>query len=163
MISEIVEGMNYLHTRPEPIYHFDLKSANILLNSNYSVRIADFGLARILDYKSFLSGANTYIGGTPLYMAPEILEGSVDQQNLTLLPKADVYSFAILVNELLDEKKPYSKVLGPKSTFDHLKNKVVLAGETPGKHRPDLAIESAPLPDMIKSCWKKKSCRSSFF
>jgi len=153
IVSEIVSGMSYLHNLEIPVFHLDLKTANILLDANYSVRIADFGLSKLFGPGHLLnSGVNSFIGGTPFYMAPEILDGKFD---ITTGAKADVYAFGILVNEILDEKIPYigTGILNDKSKFDDLKAKV-LKGEEGGKHRPVLANGPSVLKDLIKNCWK---------
>lgn len=83
---QVAVGMSYLHSRNPPIVHRDLKSANILLDDHYHVRIADFGLSRILE-----EGGRTLtkVVGTPQWMAPESLRGeSYDS-------KADVFSFGV--------------------------------------------------------------------
>lgn len=61
--------MNYLHTRNPPVLHRDLKSANILLDELYSVKICDFGLSRL---KSFVGATMTGECGTTHWMAPEV-------------------------------------------------------------------------------------------
>jgi serine/threonine protein kinase len=142
--------MIYLHGLEHPIYHIDLNCANILLDGNYSVRIADFGLSKILTGGNLMSGGmSTFVGGTPFYMSPEILKSEFD---LSKADKADVYAFAILVNEFLDEKQPYFGILSQKSKMTDLIGKVT-KGEEPGKNRPVL-VQIPELMEMIKSCWK---------
>jgi len=148
IISEIVSGMTYLHYLENPVFHLDLKTANILLDANYSVRIADFGLSKLCGQNSVMN----FIGGTPYYMAPEILMGAFDLQNGA---KADMYAFAVLVNEFLDERLPYTSVIGEKDKFGSFIDRVK-AGEEPGKNRPVMAHGPSALKDMIKSCWKTK-------
>jgi len=68
-------------------------------------------------------------------------------------PRTDVYSFGILVNELLTETLPYDKVLTPdKYTLEEL-IKTVLGGEEEGINRPRLIKNPTDLREMIKSCW----------
>jgi serine/threonine protein kinase len=84
----IALGMRYMHSCG--VMHRDLKPANILLDWQYEVRIADLGSARAVDLLSTL----TQSIGTPIYMAPEIMDGDYDQSS-------DVYSYAIMLWEIL--------------------------------------------------------------
>ncbi|CAM9846383.1 unnamed protein product, partial [Discosporangium mesarthrocarpum] len=90
-------GMNYLHRHQPPILHRDLKSANLLLDDSYTVKICDFGLARLKAFSNSMTGNC----GTVQWMAPEVL--SYDKYTET----ADVYSFGIVCWELLSRMCPY--------------------------------------------------------
>jgi serine/threonine protein kinase len=95
MCLDIARGMHYLHGRAGIIQR-DLKSANLLLDDFLHVKIADFGLSRQMN----TTVMETYCG-TPATMAPEI----VMQQPYS--EKADVFSFAIIMWEILTRKEPY--------------------------------------------------------
>lgn len=88
---QLARGVAYLHTSEPPIVHRDLKSVNVLCGLNYSVRIADFGLARTL-LRDHLD--TTHQGGTPAWMAPEQLRGE------PISEKADVYACGVLLWEI---------------------------------------------------------------
>jgi serine/threonine protein kinase/peroxiredoxin family protein len=88
-------GVNWLHLSNPPILHLDLKTQNILVDENWVAKVADFGLSRIK--KTEQKGAV----GSPLYMAPEVLAEQPYSE------KADVYSFGIIVWELLTQMIPY--------------------------------------------------------
>jgi len=95
MCLDIARGMHYLHGRAGIIQR-DLKSANLLLDDFLHVKIADFGLSRQMN----TTVMETYCG-TPATMAPEI----VMQQPYS--EKADVFSFAIIMWEILTRQEPY--------------------------------------------------------
>jgi len=95
LILDTAKGMNYLHLFKPPVLHRDLKSPNLLVDSHFNVKIADFGLARI---KASLMTGNL---GTCQYMAPEVIQS----KNYT--EKADVYSFGLVMWEVLTRQVPY--------------------------------------------------------
>ena len=98
----VARGMQYLHSRAQPILHLDLKSPNILLDDKWRVKIADFGLARVRR-NTLLSGRSNF-HGTPEWMAPEMLRAERYDE------KADVYSFGVVLWELLSAQTPWNEL-----------------------------------------------------
>lgn len=98
---DIARGLEYLHERCNPpVIHRDLKSSNILLDSNFNAKISNFGLATTeLHAKNKVK-----LSGTSGYLAPEYLsEGK-------LTDKSDVYAFGVVLLELLIGRKPVEKM-----------------------------------------------------
>ncbi|KAJ1611117.1 Ser/Thr protein kinase [Cryptosporidium canis] len=95
---DICCGMAYLHENG--VLHCDLKSSNILLSGNFNVKIGDFGLSTLmespLETRKMLGCV-----GTHHWMAPEILRGE------GFTKSADVYSFGIILWEMLTKKIPH--------------------------------------------------------
>lgn len=90
-------GMCYLHGGSPPVLHRDLKSANILLDESYTAKLADFGLSRLKAVQSGMTGNC----GTVQWMAPEVLCNEIYAE------PADVFSFGIILWEMLTKECPY--------------------------------------------------------
>ncbi|KAJ6429618.1 hypothetical protein OIU84_021093 [Salix udensis] len=101
MALDIARGMNYLHHCNPPIIHRDLKSSNLLVDKNWTVKVGDFGLSR-LKHETYLT---TKTGkGTPQWMAPEVLRNEPSDE------KSDIYSYGVILWELSTEKIPWDNL-----------------------------------------------------
>ncbi|KAF7032276.1 hypothetical protein CFC21_043468 [Triticum aestivum] len=135
MAIDIARGMNYLHNSIPTVVHRDLKSPNLLVDKNWTVKVADFGLSR-LKLETFLT---TKTGkGTPQWMAPEVLRSEPSNE------KSDVFSYGVVLWELVTQKIPWDthntmQVIGAVGFMDHRL-------EIPRDVDPQWA-------SMIQSCW----------
>ncbi|KAF3323128.1 leucine-rich repeat receptor-like protein kinase PXL2 [Carex littledalei] len=100
----VAQGLAYMHHDCHPpVIHRDVKSSNILLDANMEARIADFGLARNLARKN---ESVSVVAGSYGYIAPEYgYTLKVDQ-------KSDIYSFGVVLMELLTGKRPIEPEFG---------------------------------------------------
>nr|XP_051221130.1 U-box domain-containing protein 33-like [Lolium perenne] len=102
IIAEMCSALAFLHSnKPQPLIHGDLKPANILLDGNLVSKLGDFGTCRLIT-QSNTSTTTTrlYPRGTFAYMDPEFLSTG------ELTPRSDVYSFGIIVLQLLTGRPP---------------------------------------------------------
>ncbi|XP_008242746.1 PREDICTED: uncharacterized protein LOC103341044 [Prunus mume] len=131
-------GMEYLHEKS--IVHFDLKSHNFLVNMRDPQRpvckIGDLGLSKIKQ-RTLVSGG---VRGTIPWMAPELL----NSKNNLVTEKVDVYSFGIVMWELLTGEEPYA----------NLRSKELIAGIIKGSLRPEIPSWCDPLwRSLMERCW----------
>ncbi|CAH1453678.1 unnamed protein product [Lactuca virosa] len=145
MAADVARGMNYLHHRNPPIVHRDLKSSNLLVDKNWSVKVGDFGLSK-LKHATFLTARSGR--GTPQWMAPEVLRNEPSNE------KSDVFSFGIILWELVTQCIPWSnmnplQVVGVVGFMDR---------------RLDLPENLDPsLSSIIQDCWQSNpELRPSF-
>ncbi len=102
IIRDVCRAIDYAHTRG--IIHRDIKPSNILVNAEGQVKVADFGLARVVDPTdhSYAALTRTQVAmGTPEYAAPEVLaaEQAVDE-------RSDLYSVGVLLYQMLTGEVP---------------------------------------------------------
>uniref|UniRef100_A0A0E0I0I1 Protein kinase domain-containing protein n=1 Tax=Oryza nivara TaxID=4536 RepID=A0A0E0I0I1_ORYNI len=131
--SDVSKGMNYLHQIN--IVHRDLKTANLLMDDQV-VKVADFGVARVKDQ----SGVMTAETGTYRWMAPEVIE------HLPYDQRADVFSFGIVIWELLTGKLPYEDMTPLQAAVAVVQKDL----------RPIIPADTHPmLAGLLQKCWQK--------
>jgi serine/threonine-protein kinase len=100
MAGQLLKALSYAHRRG--IIHRDIKPSNILLTEEGTVKVADFGIARIIEEDDLAGGEPGEIVGSARYMSPEQLKG----ENAT--PESDIYSVGVLLYHCLTGRPPFS-------------------------------------------------------
>ncbi|MEW5318025.1 MAG: hypothetical protein WDW38_009279 [Sanguina aurantia] len=153
MLLDIASGMQYLHQKSPPVIHGDLRSPNLLLDMTidrerprFHVKIADFGLARMLgQHANAIAVSKTT---NPRWSAPEVIRHS------TIGTASDVYSFAIVMWEMLMWEAPYEDMMSVQVIFSTVAE----------NSRPELPTDTSTLPgkpgpsldsylDLMRRCW----------
>lgn len=103
IVPQICDALQFAHD--EGIVHRDIKPENILLDKRGRVKIADFGLAKLLGVKTdFALTGTRQVMGTPHYMAPEQIQGTRDVDH-----RADIYSLGVTFYEMLTGELPLGR------------------------------------------------------
>ncbi|KAL9251005.1 Serine/threonine-protein kinase 52-like protein [Drosera capensis] len=130
---DLARGLSYLHS--EKIVHRDVKTENMLLDRSRTLKIADFGVARVeASNPSDMTGETGTLG----YMAPEVFNGSPYNR------KCDVYSFAICLWEIYCCDMPYADL-----SFSEVTNAVVHQNLRPEVPR----CCPGSLANVMRKCW----------
>lgn len=133
--KQIANGMNYLHSHK--IIHRDLKSPNVLIAANDIIKISDFGTSREWNEKS----TKMSFAGTVAWMAPEII------RNEPCSEKVDIWSFGVLLWELMTHEIPYKDVDSSAVMWG-------VAGNSIHLPVPSTCPEGFKL--LMKQCWNAK-------
>jgi len=135
---DVAEGMAYLHSSVPPLIHRDLKSPNVLMQTQPHravAKVADFGLSRALEFAPQISGK---VVDNPIWLPPEILEKkSYDE-------KVDVYAFGVIMWEIATGQDFFGDI-----TFMAELEKMIIRGDRP----PVPEDVPPPYTTLLKQCW----------
>ncbi|KAF3337250.1 Wall-associated receptor kinase 3 [Carex littledalei] len=152
---ESAEALAYLHTSASPpIFHGDVKSANILLDQNYTAKVSDFGASVLAptDEAQFVM----FVQGTCGYLDPEYMH------SCKLTDKSDVYSFGVVLLELLTrrpvivfDEPDVAMSLSSRFLSAMEENKMLELLDDEIKHEDDMELISA-VAELAKKCLRMK-------
>ncbi|XP_063685153.1 activin receptor type-2A-like [Bolinopsis microptera] len=105
LLSTFISGVCFLHSEPQQVAHRDIKTRNVLMSDHRTAKLADFGLALLLDYGpggalNEKAAPPTQVG-TARYMAPEVLEGSMFYREAEAHMRIDVYASSLVMWEVM--------------------------------------------------------------
>ncbi|XP_066493601.1 receptor-interacting serine/threonine-protein kinase 2-like [Tiliqua scincoides] len=150
ILSDVAEGLRYLHHLEPPILHHRLKPSNILLDLEYRAKISDYGLTtwRRQQLQSVLQSCNNRSCWDLLYLSPEILQGG------SFSREGDIYSFGMVCWEILSRQTPLK---GAKTLLKAVMG--VCSGMRPGIE-PEYIPNSLPYRNKLLQltilCWHQE-------
>jgi serine/threonine protein kinase len=139
IIRQVASALDYAHKNK--VIHRDLKPSNILIDKQGDAYLSDFGIAKLTEAKSQITGAS--IVGTPAYLSPEQGHGK------EIDGRSDVYSLGVILFEMLTGKVPYDGPTPLSIALKHVNEPVPL----PRSINPDVpeAVESVILKALAKA------------
>uniref|UniRef100_A0A0D6R1J6 non-specific serine/threonine protein kinase n=1 Tax=Araucaria cunninghamii TaxID=56994 RepID=A0A0D6R1J6_ARACU len=151
---DIARGMNYLHeNKPAPIVHRDLKPPNILRDDSGHLKVADFGISKLLKVptETVKENGSFKLDGTSLrYTAPEVFRHEAYDT------KVDVFSFALILQEMIEGCLPLSSM-----------SDIEAAKAYADGIRPEFKASSRHYPkdlkELIEQCWAKDPAKRPTF
>ncbi|KFV83053.1 Receptor-interacting serine/threonine-protein kinase 2, partial [Struthio camelus australis] len=150
ILSDVAEGLHYLHSLEPAFCHGTLKPSNVLLDAQYRAKISDYGLTywRKEQLRSDLQNCSHRNCQDLVYLSPETLEGGFPSH------EGDIYSFGILCWESLSRQKPFE---GQKTLLEVLTR--ICSGLRPGisaKFIPSNLPQRNRLLHLIVLCWHQE-------
>ena len=132
----IAQGMIYLHQHHT--IHCDLRPENILLDDNLEAHITNFALSKLVSSDNQINFTDEFN-----YKAPEVIN------NDEYTYKSDIYSFGVLMYEVVTDSYPYPDFLQNKITLSQLKSKII-----DENYRPKFTVPVKPkIRELIEQCW----------
>uniref|UniRef100_A0A3P8XKS7 Guanylate cyclase n=1 Tax=Esox lucius TaxID=8010 RepID=A0A3P8XKS7_ESOLU len=142
LLMDLIRGMKYLHHRG--VIHGRLKSRNCVVDGRFVLKVTEYG------FNEIILSQNIEFHEDQLWTAPELLRDSKQRQSGTFL--GDVYSFAIVMQEVISRSAPFCMLdMPPKEIISKLKSPPPLC-------RPHVSVDEAPLEviQVMKQAWSEE-------
>ncbi|GLD93812.1 hypothetical protein PINS_up002417 [Pythium insidiosum] len=141
----IAEALTYLHTLDPKVIHRDLKSKNVLLNSDLHAKLSDFGISRERHFEETHMTAGI---GTSFWIAPEVLLGKDYDE------RADIFSFGVVLSEIDTDDYPYWNGDNP-NVGNRAQENMILQMVASGAMRPTFSDDCPPaILELANKCLK---------
>lgn len=150
ILKDIASGMQYIHEHPDIGFHGSLRSACVMLDTAYVPKVCDFGIRSFR--KDFLKSAQQE---DLLWTAPEVLVGMKYSDDPEVRKMHDVYSFAIVMSEVLVFKYAYNVELANIEATEII-DTVRKGTEPPMRPRIDVSSLPTSMYTLLKTCWAQK-------
>ncbi|KAH9613709.1 hypothetical protein KSS87_002740 [Heliosperma pusillum] len=150
---DIARGMSYLHEiKPHPVIHCDLEPSNILRDDSGHLKVADFGVSKLLKASqgAVENRAVSYSDSLCRYMAPELFRNEDYNTNV------DVFSFALILQEMIEGCPPFASMDGKAAQRAYGNHK-----RPPFKASGKLYARG--LRDLIEECWNEDPAQRPSF
>ncbi|KAL5020120.1 hypothetical protein ScPMuIL_003012 [Solemya velum] len=144
LITDILQAMNFIHSGSIGV-HGRLNSSNCVIDSRFTVKVTGYGLRSIRNQGHKLSGFRNerYL----FWVAPEHLRTNPDND---VSASGDVYSFAIILYEIITRDSPYNTGT---CTVQEIVEKIKAAQNPPFRPSVDVSTIEKPVMTLIKECW----------
>ncbi|KIO21541.1 hypothetical protein M407DRAFT_49828, partial [Tulasnella calospora MUT 4182] len=143
LIYDTIDALIFLHQLNPPVCHGDVKSANVLINSNFRAVLCDFGLARLHEDTGFgRLETSTGFKGSIRWCSPELINGH------PRTPSSDVYAWAWLVWEIMTGELPYEG-----TSADYAIILKIFEGPQPHVDGEFRLSDCLHVWDLITRCW----------
>jgi hypothetical protein len=142
-VGEISEALGFAHDHG--VIHRDVKPSNVIISESGSAQLTDFGLARVVEGHSSLTGS--MLMGTPAYISPEQGKGE------DLDPRSDQYSLGVILYEMSTGRLPFDSEAPMAIVLQHIQEPV----PRPRRFAPDLSPDVEAV--ILKSLAKKRGLR----
>ncbi|XP_078168790.1 serine/threonine-protein kinase 12-like isoform X2 [Carex rostrata] len=149
---DIARGLNYLHEhKPEAIIHRDLEPSNILRDDSGHLKVADFGISKMLKWRKVRENHPVNFQNSDCrYVAPEVF------RNEEYDVKVDVFSFALILHEMIEGCPPFS------AKENNEVSKAITSKERPPFTAP-LKHYAYGLKELIEECWSEDPASRPYF